>query len=148
MSFTQDSSLKESLIKFPNKIIINWSTLAHRVLFDIGSIFRQLWLNSMLRLVTKSRKSSKGLMTTRLVLQKGCLLKAKLQKHLLDIKVNHFDMRKVGEEWKLVIPDIVVDVVQECIGLFKLENLLVQKSMTNPLADKFRMEIGNHFIHC
>ena len=141
MYLSQDSSKRESFLKFPNKIMINWSTLAHRVLFDITSLFRQLWLNSMLRLIHKSRKSSKGLMTTSIVLQKGILIRAKLQNHVFDFKVNNFDMRKVGEEWKLLIPEFVVDVVNECTGLFKLESLLVQKSMTNPLNDKYRMEI-------
>ena len=80
-------------------------------------------------------------MTTSIVLQKGILIRAKLQNHVFDFKVNNFDMRKVGEEWKLLIPEFVVDVVNECSGLFKLESLLVQKSMTNPLNDKYRMEI-------
>lgn len=141
MTITQDSDKKESLIKFPNKVHVNWRPLAHRVLYDIGSLFRQLWMNSMLRLVTKSRKSSKGVMTTRILLQKGCLLKAQLQTHGLDVKLDSFDMRKVGEEWKLLIPNLVVDVVQECNGLFTCQNLLIQKAMTNPLAGKFRLEI-------
>ena len=51
MTITQDSDKKESLIKFPNKVHVNWRPLAHRVLYDIGSLFRQLWMNSMLRLV-------------------------------------------------------------------------------------------------
>ena len=51
MTITQDSDKKESLIKFPNKIHVHWRPLAHRVLYDIGSLFRQLWMNSMLRLV-------------------------------------------------------------------------------------------------
>ena len=80
-------------------------------------------------------------MTTRILLQKGCLLKAQLQTHGLDVKLDSFDMRKVGEEWKLLIPNLVVDVVQECNGLFTCQNLLIQKSMTNPLAGKFRLEI-------
>ena len=37
MYLSQDSSKRESFLKFPNKIMINWSTLAHRVLFDIAS---------------------------------------------------------------------------------------------------------------
>ena len=72
--------------------------------------------------MTKSRKSSKGVMTTRILLQKGCLLKAQLQTHGLDVKLDSFDMRKVGEEWKLLIPNLVVDVVQECNGLFTFFN--------------------------
>ena len=48
-------------------------------------------------------------MTTRILLQKGCLLKAQLQTHGLDVKLDSFDMRKVGEEWKLLIPNLVVD---------------------------------------
>ena len=80
-------------------------------------------------------------MTTRILLQKGCLLKAQLQTHGLDVKLDSFDMRKVGEEWKLLIPNLVADVVQECNGLFTCQNLLIQKSMTNPLAGKFRLEI-------
>lgn len=142
MSFTQDSSLKEALIKFPNAILINWSTLTHRVLYDINATFQKLWMNSLLRLITMSRKSSKkGMSTTRILLQKGLELKAKLQNQNIVIKMSSFDMRKVGEEFKLQVPDLVLDVVGQCENLFKLESVSVQKSLTNPLAGKFRMDI-------
>ena len=143
VSLTQDSSVKEVLIKFPNTIYFNWSTLSHRVLFDISSIMKKLWLNSLLRMMTKSRKNRQKNIatTTRLVLQKGLELKAKLKKHVLKLKLSAFDWRKVGEEWKFQVPDLSIDVVDECKKLFKLESLSLQKSMTNPLAGKFRMDM-------
>ena len=87
-------------------IMFNWSTLAHRVLFDISSIMKRLWLNSLLlrMMMTKSRsKNKKAVATTRLVLQKGLEMKAKLQKHALKVRINSFDMRKVGDEWKFQV---------------------------------------------
>ena len=88
------------LIKFPNVIMFNWNTLAHRVLFDISSIMRRLWLNSLLlrMMLTKSRSKNKTTYaTTRLVLQKGLEIKAQLQKHALRVKLSSVDMRK-GQE--------------------------------------------------
>lgn len=143
VSLTQDSSVKEVLIKFPNVVAITWSTLAHRVLFDISSIMKKLWLNSLLSMMTTSRRSKnkKAVATLRLVMQKGLELKAQLQKHALRIKLSSFDWRKVGDEWKFQIPDLTVDVIDECKKLIKFEALAVQKSMTNPLAHKFRLDI-------
>ena len=100
ITITQDSSVKEVLIKFPNVIMFNWNTLAHRVLFDISSIMRRLWLNSLLlrMMLTKSRSKNKTTYaTTRLVLQKGLEIKAQLQKHALRVKLSSVDMRK-GQE--------------------------------------------------
>ena len=97
ITITQDSSVKEVLIKFPNVIMFNWNTLAHRVLFDISSIMRRLWLNSLLlrMMLTKSRSKNKTTYaTTRLVLQKGLEIKAQLQKHALRVKLSSVDMRK------------------------------------------------------
>ena len=39
------------------------------------------------------------------------------------------------------VPELTVDVIDECKKLFKLESLSVQKSLTNPLAHKFRLDI-------
>ena len=89
-----------------------------------------------------SRKSSKkGLATTRLYLQKGLEIKAKLQKHSVDFKISCLDLRKVGDEWKFQIPEFIMDVTEQCEGLFKMEALSGQKSMTNPVADKYRLDI-------
>ena len=74
--------------------------MAHRVLFDISSIMRRLWLNSLLlrMMLTKSRSKNKTTYaTTRLVLQKGLEIKAQLQKHALRVKLSSVDMRK-GQE--------------------------------------------------
>lgn len=142
VSFTQDSSVKEVLIKFPSMVAITWSTLAHRVLFDISSIMKKLWLNSLLSMMTTSRrKNKKAAATLRLVMQKGLELKLKLQKHALKLKFSSFDWRKVGDEWKVQIPDLTVDVIDQCKQLINFEALAVQKSMTNPLAHKFRLDI-------
>ena len=94
-----------------------------------------------MRMITKSRKTLKGVATTRLYLQKGLELKAKLQKHDLAIRINSFDLRKVGDEWKFQIPELNIDVLEECNQLFKIESLSVQKSLSNPVADKYRMDI-------
>ena len=48
---------------------------------------------------------------------------------------------KVGDEWKFQVPELIVDVVDKCKKLFKLESLSVQKSLTNPFAHKFRLDI-------
>ena len=39
------------------------------------------------------------------------------------------------------MPEVTVDVIDECKKLFKLESLSVQKCLTNPLAHKFRLDI-------
>ena len=39
------------------------------------------------------------------------------------------------------MPELIVDVVDKCKKLFKLESLSVQKSLTNPFAHKFRLDI-------
>ena len=39
------------------------------------------------------------------------------------------------------MPELTVDVIDECKKLFKLESLSVQKCLTNPLAHKFRLDI-------
>ena len=39
------------------------------------------------------------------------------------------------------MPELTGDVIDECKKLFKLESLSVQKSLTNPLAHKFRLDI-------
>ena len=41
----------------------------------------------------------------------------------------------------LQVPEVTVDVIDECKKLFKLESLSVQKCLTNPLAHKFRLDI-------
>ena len=48
-------------------------------------------------------KNKKAVATTRLVMQKGLEIKAQLQKYALKVKLSSFDMRKVGEEWKLQV---------------------------------------------
>lgn len=92
-------------------------------------------------MMTTSRKNKKTVATTRLLLQKGLEIKAKLQKHKLCLKLSSFDYRKVGEEWKLQIPDLSLDILDKCSKLVQFESLSVQKSLSNPLADKFRLEI-------
>ncbi len=142
---TQDSSVKEFLIKFPNCVQVNWSTLVHRVLFDISCMVQKLWLHSLLRMMVSSSRRPKRnknvATTTRVLLQKGLDLNLKLAKHALEIKMCAFDWRKVGEEWKCQIPELVVNVIDECKKLFLVESLSLQKARTNPLADKYRADI-------
>ncbi len=152
ISCTHDSELREALIKFPNKVFMQWTTLTHRALTEVVLSFKKMWMDSSLRtLVNHSKrlavKKAGGLskkrlkQTRRLLFSKGIEVQATLQRHTLLFSLTSFDVRINGDEWKVLMPDLVMDVDGLCRKMVKLESGVAQKMHSNPLAEKFRSEI-------